>query len=190
MGQQEGIDHLLRMVRYIVSDKGRRDVHLVLVGGGTALKEMQTYAVELGISEYVTFTGRVPDQDLLTALCISDVCINPDIANEMNDKSTMNKIMGYMALGKPIVQYDLTEGRFSAQEASLYARPNDEIDFAEKILVLLYGPVLREKMGGHGRRRVVEELQWEHEKPKLLQAYEVLFASPSAMLMVPALLCG
>ena len=176
MGQQEGIDHLLRMVRYIVLDKYRTDVQFILVGGGTALGNMQNYAVELGISEYVTFTGRVPDRDLLTALCTSDVCVNPDVANEMNDKSTMNKIMEYMALSKPIVQYDLAEGRFSAQEASLYARPNDEIDFAEKILLLLDDPVLREKMGEHGRRRVVEELQWEHEKPKLLQAYEVLFA--------------
>ena len=176
MGQQEGIDHLLRMVRYIVSDKGRRDVQFVLVGSGTALKDMQSYAAELGISEYVTFTGRVSDQDLLTALCTSDVCVNPDVSNEMNDKSTMNKIMEYMALGKPIVQYDLTEGRFSAQEAALYARPNDEIDFAEKILLLLDDSALRKKIGEFGRRRVVEELQWEHEKPKLLQAYEVLFA--------------
>ncbi len=177
MGQQEGIDHLLRMVRYIVLDKYRTDVQFILVGGGTALGNMQNYAVELGISEYVTFTCRVPDRDLLTALCTSDVCVNPDVANEMNDKSTMNKIMEYMALGKPIVQYDLTEGRFSAQEASLYARPNDEIDFAEKILLLLDDSALRKKIGEFGRRRVVEELQWEHEKPRLLQVYEVLFAS-------------
>ena len=80
---------------------------------------MKQYAIELGIEEHVTFTGRVSDKELLEMLNTADICVNPDVANEMNDKSTMNKIMEYMALGKPIVQFDLTEGRFSAQNASL-----------------------------------------------------------------------
>ena len=108
---------------------GRDDVHFGLVGGGTSLEEMKALARELGIADYVTFTGRVPDAEMLAMLNTADVCVNPDVANEMNDKSTMNKIMEYMALGKPIVQFDLTEGRFSAQEASLYAKKNDPVDF-------------------------------------------------------------
>ena len=94
----------------------------------------------------------------------------------MNDKSTMNKILEYMALGKPIVQYDLKEGRFSAQEASLYARNVDPDDFGEKILQLLDDPRARMRMGEFGRKRVQEELSWPHEAPKLLQAYEMAFA--------------
>lgn len=105
----------------------------------------------------------------------ADVCVNPDIANEMNDKSTMNKIMEYMALSKPIVQFDLTEGRFSAQEASLYARKNDETDMAEKIVQLLDDSGSRERMGKFGRARVEHELEWKYEAPKLLQAYRTLF---------------
>src|SRR5207344_3433017 len=99
--------------------------------------EMKALAVEKGIADYVTFTGRVPDADMLEMLNTADVCVNPDVANEMNDKSTMNKIMEYMALGKPIVQFDLTEGRFSACEASLYAAKNDPRDMAAKIVELL-----------------------------------------------------
>ena len=95
----------------------------------------------------------------------------------MNDKSTMNKIMEYMALGKPIVQFDLLEGRFSAQEASLYARKNDEVDMAEKILELLDDPERRKEMGEFGRNRVINELEWAYEEPKLLGAYEQLFSS-------------
>ena len=95
---------------------------------------LKAYAEEQGVADYVTFTGRVPDQELLEMLNTADVCVNPDVANEMNDKSTMNKIMEYMALGKPIVQFDLTEGRFSAQEASLYAKENDVVDMADKIV--------------------------------------------------------
>ncbi len=175
MGKQEGIDYLLRAARHIVFELGRSDVHFGLVGGGTSLEEMQEYARELGIADYVTFTGRVPDQEMLEMLNTADVCVNPDVANEMNDKSTMNKIMEYMALGKPIVQFDLTEGRFSAQGASLYALRNDAVDMAEKIVQLLDDPEKRKVMGQLGRHRVENELEWKYEAPKLLKAYDVLF---------------
>ena len=176
MGKQEGLDYLLRAARHIIVEKGRQDVQFGLVGGGTELDEMKRYAEELGIAEYVTFTGRVPDQQLLEMLNTADVCVNPDVANEMNDKSTMNKIMEYMALGKPIVQFDLTEGRFSAQDSSLYAKENDEVDMAEKILQLLDNSELRKTMGEFGRERVVNELEWEYEVPKLLAAYDQLYS--------------
>ena len=175
MGAQEGIDYLLRAAQYIIEKKQRTDVQFGLVGGGTELASLETYASELGIGDYVTFTGRVPDQEMLEMLNTADVCVNPDVANEMNDKSTMNKIMEYMALAKPIVQFDLTEGRFSAQGASLYARKNDVEDLAENILELLDNPQQRRAMGEIGRNRVVNELEWKYEEPKLLAAYRQLF---------------
>ena len=176
MGAQEGLDHLLRIAQDIVQKRQRTDVHFCLVGGGTELNQLQAYAEELGIADDVTFTGRVDDQTLIDVLNTADVCVNPDTPNEMNDKSTMNKIMEYMALGKPIVQYDLTEGRRSALQASLYARPGDEKDFADKILYLLDHPDTRTVMGDFGRDRIVNELEWRHEAPKLLAAYDALFA--------------
>jgi len=183
MGKQEGIDLLLQAVRHIVRDLKRDDIHFGLVGGGTSLEELRTLARELGVEDYVTFTGRVPDAELLAVLNTADVCVNPDIANEMNDKSTMNKIMEYMALGKPIVQFDLAEGRFSAREASLYARKNDPQDLAAKIVELVDDPVRREAMGAYGRRRVENELEWRYEVPKLLAAYAAL--EPSRAPVVP-----
>jgi glycosyltransferase involved in cell wall biosynthesis len=136
---------------------------------------MKRYAHE-GIDDYVTFAGRVPDQEMLGMLNTADVCVNPDLANGLNDKSTMNRIMEY-ALGKPIVQFDLTEGRFSAQDASLYARQNDVVDMAEKIIELLDDPARRARMVEFGRRRIKNELEWRYEAPKLLAAYEALFSS-------------
>jgi glycosyltransferase involved in cell wall biosynthesis len=182
MGRQEGIDLLLEAVRSVVHDHGRRDVHFGLVGGGTSLEEMKALAARLDVADYVTFTGRVPDAELLAMLNTADVCVNPDIANDMNDKSTMNKIMEYMALGKPIVQFDLAEGRFSARDASLYARKNDPADMAEKILELVDDPGRRTRMGELGRRRVENELEWRYEVPKLLAAYEAAFAPATARL--------
>lgn len=178
MGKQEGIDYLLKAARHIVHDLGRQDVHFGLVGGGTSLEDMKRLAAELGVADHVTFTGRVPDAELLDMLNTADVCVNPDVANDMNDKSTMNKIMEYMALGKPIVQFDLTEGRFSAQEASLYAAKNDAKDMARKIVELLDDPARRERMGAFARRRVENELEWRFEVPKLLAAYGTVLPAP------------
>lgn len=171
MGRQEGIDHLLEAARYLIQDRGRRDVSFVFVGGGTELAAMRSLAEQLNISGYVRFTGRVPDNVLLEALSTADVCVNPDVANEMNDKSTMNKIMEYMALGKPIVQYDLTEGRVSARDGSLYAAPNDTRDLARKIEILLADEQLRGQMGEKGRQRVATELHWGVEAPKYIGFY-------------------
>jgi glycosyltransferase involved in cell wall biosynthesis len=175
MGRQEGIDGLLCCVQHIVQDMKRTDIQFGLVGGGTELAAMRRLAEQLGVADYVTFTGRVPDEDLLAVLNTAEVCVNPDVANDMNDKSTMNKIMEYMALGKPIVQFDLTEGRVSAQDASLYARRNDPIDMARKLVALLDDAELRQRMGAAGLERVKTVLAWEHEAPRLLAAYEELF---------------
>lgn len=176
MGKQEGIDYLLRSVAWIVHKRGRGDVQFCLVGAGTELENMQRYAKELGVEDYVTFTGRAPDELLFRVLSSADVCVNPDPVNPMNDKSTMNKIMEYMAFGKPIVQFEMTEGRYSAGDASVYSSPNDEVDFAVKILELLDDPVKGRAMGALGQERVHSELAWKYQVPRLLEAYERLFS--------------
>lgn len=177
IGKQEGLNYLVDAAAYIVNVKERRDIHFICVGGGTELERIKAYAAENGVGEYFTFTGRVPDRQLLEALNTADVCVNPDEYNEMNDKSTMNKIMEYMALAKPIVQFDMTEGRFSAQEASLYAKPNDSADMAEKILEILDDPSIGRQMGEFGYNRVRNKLEWKYEKENLYSAYRKLFGT-------------
>ena len=167
----------LQAAEWLTHMCNRKDIRFAIIGGGPELENMRNLSESLGLDEFITFTGRIPDQPMLEILNTADVCVNPDVANPMNDKSTMNKIMEYMALGKPIVQYDLTEGRFSAQEASLYAKANDPVDLAKKIEFLLDHPDLRERMGNYGRKRVMEELQWEIEAPKYLRVYEKLFSA-------------
>jgi glycosyltransferase involved in cell wall biosynthesis len=174
MGEQEGIDLLLDAVSHIVHRLGRKDIQFCLVGGGPSLAELKESATSLGISDFVTFLGRAPDATLFEVLSTADVCVNPDRVNPMNDKSTMNKIIEYMAMGKPIVQFDVTEGRYSAGPASEYARANDPIDFAEKLLALLADGEKRQEMGRLGRTRVENELSWEHQIPKLIGAYQAV----------------
>lgn len=172
MGDQEGIDLLLEAASHIVHERGREDIQFCLVGGGPSLEPLKRMAAEMGLSDHVTFTGRAPDRDLFEVLSTADVCVNPDRVNDMNDKSTMNKIMEYMAFEKPIVQFDVTEGRFSAREASLYARANDPKDMADKILELLAAPDRCATMGTFGRRRVEQELSWSHQVDTLIAAYQ------------------
>ncbi|HBE19767.1 MAG TPA: glycosyltransferase WbuB [Cyanobacteria bacterium UBA11149] len=172
MGEPEGIDYLLRIVSYLVREKNRQDIHFMLIGGGPSLEKLKALSQELELTDCVEFTGFKQGEELLERLSSCDLCVEPSPTTAYNENCTMNKILEYMAMGKPIVQFDLREGRRSAQEASLYAKPNDELEFAEKILQLLESPQLREKIGSEGRRRMEEILEWRHQSPKLLAAYE------------------
>lgn len=173
IGQQEGVEYILQAAQYI--KERENNVFWGIVGGGPHLEAMKKQAHAMGLDDCVEFTGRVPDEQMLRYLNTADVCVNSDTYNAMNDKSTMNKVLEYMALGKPIVQFDLTEGRYSAQEASLYAKRNDAVDMAEKIRQLLADPELRERMGRYGHERIVNELSWDNTSKALLEGYEKFF---------------
>ncbi|MBE8969568.1 glycosyltransferase family 4 protein [Nostocales cyanobacterium LEGE 12452] len=177
MGEPEGIDYLLRMVYYIVHEKTRSDIHFMLIGSGPMAEKLKDLSKELKVNEFVEFTGFKQGEELLERLSSCDVCVEPSPTSAYNENCTMNKILEYMAMGKAIVQFDLREGRRSAQEASLYAKPNDEVEFAEKILELLDSPERREKIGAEGRRRMEEILEWQYQAPKLLDAYDKVWES-------------
>jgi glycosyltransferase involved in cell wall biosynthesis len=176
IGDQEGIDLLLAAVKHLVFETGRTDIQFVLVGDGPSRKRMETLSIEMGLADYVTFLGRAPDAELFSVLSSADICVNPDRVNPMNNLSTMNKILEYMAMKKAMVQFEVVEGRVSAGDASLYAKPNDAVDFAEKIVELLADPQRCERMGEIGRARIEDELSWGRQVPKLVEAYETLFA--------------
>ena len=169
MGPQDGIDHALRALALL---KDRGDWHAIFVGEGDVLPAMRALAVELGLSEQVEFPGRLPDEDVLTILATADVCLAPDPKNPLNDVSTMNKIVEYMAMARPVVAYDLAEARVSAAGAALYAVPNEERSFARCIEQLLDDEELRIRLGDAGRARVESDLSWEHSRVELLRAYE------------------
>ena len=176
MSDQDGLDILVEVALYL-KKLGRRVVHFTCVGGGPALTSLQKMVGDKDLGDTMNFTGRISDEQLLEILSTADVCVNPDRPCEMNDISTMIKIMEYMALEKPIVQFDLREGRFSAQDAAVYADPTNQVpDFAAKITWLLDHPEERKRMGEFGRRRVEKELAWEYSVQNMLAAYEKAFS--------------
>lgn len=177
MGHQDGVDYLLRALDHLVHGLERTDVLAVIVGRGDALPELEKLAIELGLADHVWFTGRISDGDLMRYLSTADICVDPDPSNPFNDRSSMIKMTEYMALGKPIVAFDLPEHRVTAGEAAVYARPNDVLDFAQKIAELIDDRDRRTEMGSLGRARLEKELAWSLQEERLIAAYDQLTAA-------------
>jgi glycosyltransferase involved in cell wall biosynthesis len=174
MGPQDGVDLLLEAIAHLVKNSLRTDTFFVLIGSGPELPRLKALAAERGVNNDVLFTGFISaDQPEAQAyLSTADFGVAPDPATPMNDKSTMNKTLEYMAYSLPVVMFDLKEGRRSAGDAALYARPNDTQEFAALMQKLLDSKPLRDELGARGRRRIEAELNWEMEKRSLLQAYD------------------
>ena len=172
---QDGVDGLVRAIAHLAGAQHSLPIEWTVVGDGDALPEVRALAEELGVAEAMVFTGWVDDQERVREyLRVADVCVDPAPSNALNDRSTMIKILEYMAAGKPIVAFDLPETRFSAQEAALYATPNDEKDLAAKILMLLSDQNMRTQRGAAGRRRIEDHLAWEYSAEALLLAYSTM----------------
>jgi glycosyltransferase involved in cell wall biosynthesis len=171
MGPQDGVDYALRALAKLRDELGRTDWHAVFVGAGDTFDAMVELSRQLGLSEQVQFTGRIPDDDLVRYLSTADVCLSPDPHNPLNDVSTMNKVLEYMVMGRPIVSFDLREARVSAGDAAVYAPANDEAQFAKLIALLLDDPEKRARMGEIGQERISGSLSWRNSQRSLLAAY-------------------
>ncbi|WP_026356703.1 glycosyltransferase family 4 protein [Mycobacterium sp. 141] len=171
MGPQDGVDYALRAIQILRDRIGRTDFHCVFMGAGDAFDSMVALSEELGIADVVEFTGRVSDEFVQRCLSTADVCLSPDPFNPLNDVSTMNKVIEYMAMGRPIVSFELTEARVSAGDAAVYVPANDESGFAEAIDELLADPDRRRKLGELGRARVERDLSWSVSQQHLIDLY-------------------
>jgi glycosyltransferase involved in cell wall biosynthesis len=175
MSKQDGVENTLYAMHELVHQRGRKDTLLVLMGDGDQFQHLQELTHELELDEHVHFAGWVTKTDILRYLSVTNVGLSPDPSNMLNDHSTMLKTMEYMAMGKPVVAFDLPETRYSAQDAALYATPNRIAEFADQIEILLDNEDLRLQMGAAGRKRIEKDLCWDRTKEVLKLAYESLF---------------
>ena len=173
MGPQDGVDLAIRAAAELAG-AGRDDIQFVFMGKGDSTDDLVELAEQLGVSDICTFTGRVPDDIVSEVLSTADLGLSPDPLNPLNDVSTMNKTMEYMAFELPVVAFDLKETRVSADVAAVYVEPNDVAAYARAIGDLLADPERRRQMGEQGRRRVVDALAWRHQAPRFVGAYERL----------------
>jgi glycosyltransferase involved in cell wall biosynthesis len=175
MGPQDGVDYALRAIRHAV-DAGCNDAFFTFVGKGDSFDDLVALTKELKLNDHVSFTGRVSDDDLKRYLSTASLGIAPDPKNALNDVSTMNKIIEYMAMSIPIVSFDLIESRRSAEEAAVYIANDDEKKMGLAIIELLGNPAQREKMGKIGRERVEKTLAWDYSKKVLVSFYDRLLS--------------
>jgi len=172
MAPQDGVDHLVRAAQVIVNDLKRDDVAFTFIGSGDSFEDLRALVRELGLEHCCEFTGRVPDADVERILATADVCVSPDPRNPLNDVSTMNKVLEYMACAKPVVCYDLREHRYSAGDGAVYAIADDVRDLAAQTVALLDDPERRARMGAYNRERFLTQMAWEHNAGTLIEAYE------------------
>lgn len=174
MGPQDGVDMAIRALDHIVRVRGRTDVAMTLIGDGDVAPDLRRLTTELGLDDYVRFTGRLPDDEVRELMSTADIGLSPDPRNALNDVSTMNKTMEYMAFELPVVAFDLVETRVSAGDAAVYATPNLVADYADAVLDLLADDDRRAEMGRIGRERVEQELAWRTQVPAYVRVYDDL----------------
>ena len=174
MGPQDGVDYVLRAADFIVHELGRTDIAFTLMGSGDCFEELVALRDELRLADYVELTGRVPDDVVADVLSTADVGLSPDPKNPLNDVSTMNKTLEYMAFELPVVAFDLRETRVSAGPAAVYAEPNRVDAYARAIVDLLDDEPRRRSMGAVGRRRIEDELAWTHQRANYVRLYDSL----------------
>lgn len=173
MGPQDGVDHLLWALHHLVHEGGHPHTRCLIVGNGDALPTLRRLTAELGLEENVRFIGRVPTSEVARYICAADICVEPAPTNPYNDRSTMIKIMEYLALAKPVVAFDLPENRVTAGSSAVYVPPNDDAAFGKALAMLAEDPEYRQRLGASGRRRVEERLAWQHIAPRLTEAYRI-----------------
>jgi glycosyltransferase involved in cell wall biosynthesis len=171
MGPQDGVDLFVEAAREVL-ERMPGQVRFVAIGGGNQLDGLRQLVAGLGLSEDIEFTGRIPDEQVRRTLATSDLAVSPDPANDFNEYCTMNKTLEYMAMGVPVVAFDLEETRVSAGDAAAYARPNDAGELAQVAIELLADPARREAMGRSGQERIAGELSWQVSAQNLRAAYQ------------------
>ena len=174
MGPQDGVHLAIAAADVIVNRMRRRDISFTLMGSGDCFDDLVEQRDQLGLRNYVELTGRVPDDTVTKVLSTADVGLSPDPKNPLNDVSTMNKTMEYMSFSLPVVAFDLLETRVSADDAAVYATPNDVESYARAIVDLVDDPDRRAEMGRRGRERVEQQLAWSHQQQAYLAVFDEL----------------
>ena len=181
MGPQDGVDIVVRAADIVVNKLGRDDIAFTLIGSGDCFDDLVALRDKLGLAGHVEFTGRAPDELVARIMSTADAGLSPDPKNPLNDVSTMNKTMEYMAFGLPVIAFDLRETRVSAGNAAVYVQPNDEHEYAEAIVALMDDEPRRTLMGKLARERVEQELAWSHQKGAYLGVYERVLSEGKAL---------
>jgi glycosyltransferase involved in cell wall biosynthesis len=173
LASQDGVEELPAIMSALIGDHELRGAHLTVVGDGPARESMMAAFRAAGLASAVDWKGWVAHREVPRLLATADVCLDPAPCTDVNHKSTMIKIMEYLAAGRPIVAYDLLETRRTAGDAALYAPCGDMAAFAAQVARSCEHPELRRELADKAALRA-GRLVWEHAEAALLSAYSTL----------------
>jgi glycosyltransferase involved in cell wall biosynthesis len=180
MGRQDGVEIVLQTVRAFLA-RGRTDTFFNIMGHGDDYPRLRGLVAEYGLGDFVYLPGRVSDDELFASMSTAVVGLSPDAPSPLNDVSTMNKTMEYMAFGLPVLAFDLRETRVSAGAAAEYVRPATAEAYATALAELIDDPERRERMGSEGERRAREQLDWRIQAPAYLTVFARLAGRPATV---------
>lgn len=179
ISSQDGVEGLAPVLARVHDGVRPVRARLTVIGDGDARPALERALRDHGVRDFVQFTGRVPPGHVPELLAHVDVCVDPAPPTDVNQRSTMTKIAEYLALGKPVVGYDLLETRRTAGDAALLVEPRNVDAFAEAIMRLALEPELRMRLADEARDRALA-LTWDHSERALLEAYNSLRTSRTA----------
>lgn len=180
IGEQDGVDLLVRAVAHMRHEMGRRDMRCVIIGNGPAVAGCEALARELGVADDIVFTGYLGGEALLAHLSAIDIGVIPDPSNPFNDKLSMNKVFEYMALGIPFAMYDLAQASREAGDAALVVNARGgpaHAALAAGLAALMDDPERCARMRTVGLERSAREFTWSTQETALLEAYDMALGS-------------
>jgi glycosyltransferase involved in cell wall biosynthesis len=186
MGPQDDVHVVIELMDELVRRRGRDDVHAVLMGFGDTYDDLRSLCARRGLDDVVTFTGRVGLREIGEYLSAASVGIGPDRKSPLNDRSTMNKTMEYMAYAVPPVSFDLDESRHSAAGAGVFVPSGDVAALADAVEALLDDEDRRTALSLAARRRAELELDWRPQRARYVRVFDGLLGRTSPEPSAPA----
>jgi glycosyltransferase involved in cell wall biosynthesis len=174
MGPQDCVDVLVYVMDELVNRQGRGNLHLALLGYGDCEHELKRLTAELGLEEVITFTGTADRVMIADYLSSADLGLCPDLKTPLNDVSTHNKIMEYMAHALPTISFNLVENQISAMDCAVYVPSGDIAGYASAVTTLLDDPAGRVRMASRARARCVTRLDWEPQAAEYVRTYDLV----------------
>lgn len=170
----EGLDLAINALAQVI--KQRQDVHLLLVGGGPQEDNLKAQVAQLGLTDFVTFTGRVPHSDVGRYYSLVDLLVYPRKSMRLTELVTPLKPLEAMAQGKLLLASDVGgHHELITDHSNGYLFNADNVDnLVEKIHQVLTEKSHWPEVIAEGRRYVEQVRNWQNSVENYIEIYQKL----------------
>lgn len=172
LADHQGTGLLIDAIRKLVRDQGRKDLHFLIMGY-PGVQLYRAYAHELGLSDHVTFTGRVPYEEAPKMLALGDVAVAPKVSATEGS----GKVLNYMAMALPVVAFDTPVHREYLGELGIYAEQGRVDALAEALAWMLDREAHGREVGAQLRERAQALYSWDHAGQRIEEIYDYVCQS-------------